>query len=56
MPCDAPPNFLKYSNANSKVKTLEKEEIRMRSFIHNTRGREGRGEEVHARALEWGLG
>jgi hypothetical protein len=28
----------------------------MRSFIHNTRGREGRGEEMHARALEWGLG
>ncbi len=27
IPCDTPPNFLKYSNASSKVKTTEGVEV-----------------------------
>jgi len=33
---DAPPNSLKDSNANPKVKIKEKKEVRVRFLVHNT--------------------
>ncbi len=49
--CDAPPHSLKDSNANLKVKTIEKERIKVRSLTHSTLGVEG-----HVGALRCGLG
>jgi hypothetical protein len=37
---DAPPHSLKYSNANSKLKTT-KERVKVRSLTHNILGVEG---------------
>ncbi len=36
--CDTPPNSLKDSNANLKVKTTDKKEVVIHSLIHNTSG------------------
>ncbi len=35
---NAPPNSLKYSNANPKVKTMEEKGVWARSLAHNTFG------------------
>jgi hypothetical protein len=38
---DAPPNSLKDSNVNPKVKIMEAKRVRVRSLIHNTLGVKG---------------
>jgi hypothetical protein len=48
---DTPPHFLKYSNASSKVKTMDEEGVGVCSLTCNTSRVEG-----HVRALGWGLG
>ncbi len=50
IPCDAPPHSLKYSNAGSKMKTMEVG-IRVRFLVRNISRVEGR-----VGAPRWGLG
>jgi len=47
---DTPLNFLKDSNVNPKVKTME-ERTGVHSLVHNILGVKG-----HAKALGWGVG
>jgi len=47
---DGPPNSLKDSNANSKVKTMKKEGIGVRSLVHNILGLRG-----VCQSSKWGL-
>ncbi len=48
---DAPPNSLKNSNVNLKVKIVEEKRVGVHSLIRNTSGVRG-----HVGALGWGLG
>jgi hypothetical protein len=49
IPCDAPPNSLKDSNASSKMKTT-KERVKVHSLVHSTLGVKG-----HVGAPRWGI-